>query len=893
MKDKNQKGEPHIEALLQYADNIIATLREPFLVLDKNLKVISANQAFYATFKVVEKETMGRLLPDLGDRQWNIPKLLQLLKEILPEKKNVKDYEVEHKFEQIGERTMVLNACQVRVPKKIAGMIGVGVIEEELILLAIEDITEHKRLQVELKESEERYRRAFETSRDGLLLVHKTEGDILNSNESAQALLGYSQEEFLKKKLWEIGVTKDDKDFHEMMSRLEKDGVIDYEDAPVKTKKGLIVNSEVFLVNKAKVLQCNIRNIVERKRLEDELAKAKEMQYRTLIENLPQKVFLKDKNSVYVSCNENYAKDLKIKPEEIAGKTDYDFFPKNLAEKYREDDRRIMGAGETENIEEEYMVMKDFLRGVQKAVINTVKVPVRDKNGNVTGLFGLFWDITERKKTEEDQRRLVAIIEATPDFVGFADANDKHVIYINKAGRKMCGIGDYEDVTKLKIYDIHPEWTNKMFAEEILPTAMRDGAWKGECAFLNIRDGREIPVSMVLSSHKTSSGEVEIFSTISRDITKRKQAEEELKKSEIKFRSLVENIPDKVFIKDKDLVYIFCNKNYADSLGIKVEEITGKTDFDLFPRDLSEKYRGDDKRIMETGRTEEIEEKYVEKGKERWASTVKTPYKNGAGDTIGALGAFRDITERKRLEEDMRRADVLKTTTEIKSKFTSIVSHEFRSPMAVIKESVNLVLEGLVGSVTPEQKDILDIAKNNIDRLGRLINNVLDFQKIKAGKMELNIKEHDISEMILATSKEMNILAEEKGLSFTVNIDENMPRIMFDEDKIIQVLTNLLSNAIKFTEKGSISVTAEQEYNMVHVMVQDAGFGIQAEDMDKLFQTFEQLGGGPGKKRSGTGLGLVISKEIIQAHNGKIWAESQFGKGSTFHFALPIKERRG
>ena len=162
MKDKKQRHEPDIEVLLEYANDIIATLREPFLVLDKKLQVISANHAFYTTFEVAEKDTIGRLLPDLGDRQWNIPKLLQLLEEIIPEKKVVKDYEVEHKFEQIGERTMILNACQLRVPKKIAGIIATGIREEEeeeeeeLILLAIEDITERKKAYDELKETRER-----------------------------------------------------------------------------------------------------------------------------------------------------------------------------------------------------------------------------------------------------------------------------------------------------------------------------------------------------------------------------------------------------------------------------------------------------------------------------------------------------------------------------------------------------------------------------------------------------------------------------------------------------------------------------------------------------------------------------------------------------------------
>jgi PAS domain S-box-containing protein len=252
MKDKKQRDELRSEVLLGYANSIIATLREPFLVLDKNLRVISTNQAFYTTFKVTEKDTIRRLLPDLGNRQWNIPKLLHLLKEIIPETKVARDYEVEHKFDQLGQRVMRLNACQLCVPKQVAATIAAGIRkeeeeeEEELILLAIEDITERMRLQGELKESEERYRRAFETSRDALLLVHKTEGDILNSNESAQELLGYSQKEFLKKKLWEIGLVKDYKDFQEAVSRLEKDGVIHYEDAPVKTKKARNINTDVF-----------------------------------------------------------------------------------------------------------------------------------------------------------------------------------------------------------------------------------------------------------------------------------------------------------------------------------------------------------------------------------------------------------------------------------------------------------------------------------------------------------------------------------------------------------------------------------------------------------------------------------------------------------------------
>src|SRR4030043_1786648 len=311
MKVKKRWGDSGIEVLLEYANSIIATLREPFLVVNKKLLVISANDAFYTVFKVAEKETIGRSLPGLGNGQREIPQLLQLVREIIPEKKVVRDFEVENIFNHIGHRVMLLNARQWRVPKRVAAIITAGVIgsgggeegEEELVLLAIEDITEHKRLQEELKESEERYRRAFETSRDGLLLIHKIKADILNSNASAQELLGYSQKEFLKKKLWEIGVTRDDKDFQGAVSKLEKDGVIHYEDTPVITKKGRNINSEVFLVDKAKVVQCNIRNITERKVAEEAL-KESEMRFKAIFNRSTDGMLLAEiETRRFIMCN--------------------------------------------------------------------------------------------------------------------------------------------------------------------------------------------------------------------------------------------------------------------------------------------------------------------------------------------------------------------------------------------------------------------------------------------------------------------------------------------------------------------------------------------------------------------------------------------------------------
>ena len=253
------------------------------------------------------------------------------------------------------------------------------------------------------------------------------------------------------------------------------------------------------------------------------------------------------------------------------------------------------------------------------------------------------------------------------------------------------------------------------------------------------------------------------------------------------------------------------------------------------------------------------------------------------------LLAIEDVTKQRRVEEDRISTAELKIATDIKSKFTSMVSHELRSPLGAIKEGINLVLEGLAGNINDEQRELLDTAKRNTDRLGRLINNVLDFQKMKSGKMTFDIRENDINEAVLEVNKAMSLLAKEKGLDLVVDADDSIPKVRVDKDKIIQVLTNLVGNAIKYTEKGNITIGTKQEDNTVHVIVRDTGMGIKAEDMEKLFQVFEQLDSTRNKKRGSTGLGLAISKEIILAHKGKIWAESEVGKGSAFHFTIPKK----
>jgi len=417
MKDKKHRNEPKIETLLEYANSIIATLREPFLVLDKNLRIITANRAFYVTFEVTEKDTISWPLPDLGNRQWNIPKLLTLLKKILPEKKVVKDYEIELKLEQIGQRVMNLNACQLRVPKKIAAIIAAEEEaaaaeeeeEEELILLAIEDITERKRLLEELKKSEERFHKAFATSRDTLFLVHKTKGDILDSNTAATELIGYSHEEFLKKKLWEIGLMKDIEEFQEVLSKLEKEGLIHYEDTAVKTKEGLSINTEAYLVNKAEVMQCNIRDITDRKEEEEELKKS-QARFKVIFDaTLDGMVLVDIETKQFFMFNKAICQMLGYTEEEITRLSIKDIHPE---------------------VDLPY-VMEQFERQARGEIKLAVAIPVKRKDGSVfyadintsqiilskkKYLMGSFRDITERKIIQDELTEKMQDLERFSKF---------------------------------------------------------------------------------------------------------------------------------------------------------------------------------------------------------------------------------------------------------------------------------------------------------------------------------------------------------------------------------------------------------------------------------------------------------------------------------------------
>lgn len=252
---------------------------------------------------------------------------------------------------------------------------------------------------------------------------------------------------------------------------------------------------------------------------------------------------------------------------------------------------------------------------------------------------------------------------------------------------------------------------------------------------------------------------------------------------------------------------------------------------------------------------------------------------NEYGQTVGMVSVLSDVTKQRELDR-------------LKSSFIASVSHELRTPLVAIEKSVSLMLNRETGDITPTQEQFLSIADRNLKRLTRLINDLLDMSKLEAGKMELKAEPSSLEKAINDSVEGLLSWANTKSVNIERKIAREIPQVNMDSDRIIQVLTNLIGNAIKFVPKsGQIVVEAKLATagSEVEVSVQDNGIGISPENLPRVFDKFYQVGERASQDISGTGIGLSISREIVELHGGKIRAESEKGRGARFTFTLPLR----
>lgn len=362
---------------------------------------------------------------------------------------------------------------------------------------------------------------------------------------------------------------------------------------------------------------------------------------------------------------------------------------------------------------------------------------------------------------------------------------------------------------------------------------------------------------------------------------------DEVNKEKAYIENLVDNAGDAIISADVEDRILSWNHGAEVIFGYSKEETVGRSLRILLPSNRAGELDEIRDKVRLTGVIRNLEVSRIRKdGIIIEASLAVSPIKDRDDNVIGFLHLARDITEKKRYEQRLKELD------EMKSAFVSNVSHELRTPLTAIKASADNMLDRLLGDLNEKQVGYLTRIKSNTDRLARLISDLLDLSTIEAGKINLRLMNLPLVALVKEAAESLRPVATEKLIHLKVVSADPRAIAWADRDKVIQVLMNLIGNALKFTPpRGKVTVTVtKNDTAWMQISVTDSGPGIPAEEVNNVFGRFYQIDRAGRQKIQGTGLGLAISKALVEMHGGKIWVESEVGKGSTFSFTLPAEQ---
>ncbi|HEX9063438.1 MAG TPA: PAS domain S-box protein [Clostridia bacterium] len=517
-------------------------------------------------------------------------------------------------------------------------------------------------------------------------------------------------------------------------------------------------------------------------------------------------------------------------------------------------------------------------------------------------IISIIRDISERKKAEtalrESEEKFRDLFNSAADAIFVQTLSDdrekiSRFIEVNDAASKRLGYtrDEFLEMTSSKI--IAPQ--NHQISKENMDILEKQEHITVENIHV-AKDGRQIPVEV--SAHRFLMQGKKVWLSIARDISERKQAEIALKESQAKYQSLFVNMSEafayqKVIFDENnipcDLEYIEVNTAFEKLFGMKSKDIERRKCSEILPAFSDyfiEKIKNEENEFHKSG-VLKINEYYSEE-KERWY-TVSAFLLEGAN----CASIISDITVQKIADIELKRAkEQAEAANKAKSEFLANMSHEIRTPINGIVGMIDLTL---LTDLSQEQMDNLKTAKSCASSLLNIINDILDFSKMEAGKLSIDNISFDINTLMEEITKIHFLQADNKGLKLKNSFYGDMDRYLIgDQSRIRQVLNNLISNAVKFTENGEVNISVKKNKITNDIVelkfaVSDTGIGISKDEQTRLFKTFSQVDGSITRKFGGTGLGLAISKQLVEMMNGRMWVESEKGKGSTFYFTIALK----
>ena len=387
-------------------------------------------------------------------------------------------------------------------------------------------------------------------------------------------------------------------------------------------------------------------------------------------------------------------------------------------------------------------------------------------------------------------------------------------------------------------------------------------------------------------------GRMTSFQGVGRDITELKKAELDLVKSREFLSTVINFLPDPLFVKDSELQRIEVNDAYCKLVGLPREKLLGKTSFEIYPSATAAALTRNDLDALDCDGVHTVEEVLnAADGSERIVLTKRIKLTDSHGETI-IIGAARDITEHKSLERSLKVAkDAAEAANKAKSNFLANVSHEIRTPMTGIVGIAGMLLDT---NLDASQRSCIESIISAGETLLNTIRDILDFSRIEAGRLQLSLEPVDLRDTVMRTISIISVKAKEKGVDFNYEFQNDVPEIVVtDPLRLVQILNNLLGNAVKFTDAGFVKldvrpISQDADSCVLEFIVNDSGIGIAENDIPKIFNKFTQVDDSPKRKYGGSGLGLAIVKEFVGLFKGEIWVESSIGRGSTFHVSLPF-----